>query len=65
MSTKNPKFININYIESAKSKEWMNKNLDAKGKSPFIRAAVAHRIEIQEKIKLDKKKFKLNNKKSG
>lgn len=52
MSTKNPKFININYIESAKSKEWMNKNLDAKGKSPFIRAAVAEKIE---RVKLDKK----------
>lgn len=34
----------------------MNKNLDPKGKSPFIREAVAEKIE---KVKLDKKVIKL------
>lgn len=52
MSTKNPKFININYIENRKSHEWMNKNLSPKGKSPFIRDAVSEKIA---KAKLDKK----------
>jgi hypothetical protein len=59
------KYININYVEAKKSKEWMNKNLPATGKSPFIRGAVQKEIERYEKVKLDKKKFKLANKKLG
>lgn len=52
----NKDYININYIESVKSREWMNKNLAPKGKSPFIRDAVEQRIERIEKVKLDKKR---------
>jgi hypothetical protein len=54
------KYININYVELKKTKEWMNKNLSATGKSPFIRAAVLEKIG---KLELDKKDIPKSNKK--
>lgn len=56
------KYLNVNYIETKKSKEWMNKNLPATGKSPFIREAVAEKIN---RTKIDKNNNKLSKDKVG
>jgi hypothetical protein len=54
----NKKWVNLTYIESILSKNWMNKNLGAQEKSGFIREAV------DTKIKLDKKRIPKRNSKS-
>lgn len=42
----NSKWVNIAYIESVKSKKWMDKHLAPQGKSAFIRQAVRDQIEL-------------------
>lgn len=40
--------VRITYIETVKTKKWMNKHLDPQEQSGFIRDAVAEKIAVIE-----------------